>query len=366
VSFGEAIYLAEFLDSGSPGWRGSIGSSERPPWFGQMVDALADKILVNINRAADVNPINLLALAILSMPKHAMGEADLIAQIGLNRALLLELPYSERITLTPLSPPEVIAYGERMGVIRRVKHALGDVLVCDTEQAVQLSYFRNNVAHLYATASWVACCFLNNRRLRRATVIRLGKFIYPFLQNELFLPWTSDEFGERIERTIDLFLERGMLKADASGRVLRRRVGQTDAAFRLRVVAQSLTQAFERYYIAVAVLVKNGPGRLSTGELENLCHLIAQRLALLYERTAPEYFDKNLFRGFIATLKELEVVWLDANAKLDFGDALSGIAADARIILSRELRHSILKLTVSDQPALPPPGAPKPEAPEAE
>ena len=46
---------------------------------------LAQRIQVNINRAADVNPINLLALALLSTPKHAMGEADLLAQIALSQ-----------------------------------------------------------------------------------------------------------------------------------------------------------------------------------------------------------------------------------------------------------------------------------------
>jgi glycerol-3-phosphate O-acyltransferase len=110
-------------------------------------------------------------------------------------------------------------------------------------------------------------------------------------------------------------------------------------------VAQSLVQAFERYYIAIAVLVRNGPGTLTSGALETLCHLTAQRLALLYERNAPEYFDKNLFRGFIATLKEHKFVWLDDAGKLDFGERLIRIGKDARLILSRELRHSILKLT---------------------
>ena len=44
-----------------------------------VIDQLAEHIQVNINRAADVNPINLLALAILSTPKHAMAESDLLA-----------------------------------------------------------------------------------------------------------------------------------------------------------------------------------------------------------------------------------------------------------------------------------------------
>lgn len=202
--------------------------------------------------------------------------------------------------------------------------------------------------------------FLNNRRLRRGTVERLGEFVYPFLQNELFLPWTAEEFGERVQATIDVFLDQGLLKADAQGRMLRRRVGQTDEAFQLRVVAHTLVQAFERYYIAIALLVRNGPRSLSTSELENLCHLTAQRLALLYERSAPEFFDRNLFRGFIGTLKEHRFVWLDDAGKLDFGDAMATIAKDSRLILSRELRHSILKLTAN--PKCEPTPVPRPKA----
>ena len=76
--------------------------------------------------------------------------------------------------------------------------------------------------------------------------------------------------------------------------------------FRLRAIGHTLQQAFERYYIAISVLVKNGPGTLGAGELESLCQLTAQRLSLLYAPAAPEFFDKSLFRGFIQKLRELQ------------------------------------------------------------
>lgn len=346
LSFGEPIFLAEHLDREAPGWRQALpAGDERPAWFAGGVASLAERILVNINRSADVNPINLLAMALLGTPRHAMGESDLVAMIDLLKILVARVPYSDRITLSTLSAAEVIAYGEKLKVIDRVRHPLGDVLTAEGRKAVLLSYFRNNVAHLYATAAWVAVCFLNNRRLRRGTVQRLGEFVYPFLKNELFLPWPAEGFGAQIQATIDVFLDAGLLRSDADGRMLRRRVGQTDEAFQLRLIAQSQVQAFERYYIAVSLLVRNGPRTLSASELENLCHLTAQRLALLYERSAPEFFDRNLFRGFIATLKQHRFVWLDEAGKLDFGAGLANIAKDSRLILARELRNSILKLT---------------------
>jgi glycerol-3-phosphate O-acyltransferase len=310
-----------------------------------VTDRLAEQIQINVNRAADVNPINLLALALLATPKHAMAESDLLAQLSLSKALLEELPYSDRVTLTPMNPAAIIAYGEQMGWIQRVQHPLGDVLTTSGEQAVLLSYFRNNVLHLTATAAWVACCFLNNRRMSRASVLRLGRIIYPFIQGELFLPWDGEGFGEQLQATIDFFVRRGLLESTGEGRVLERGAGQEDSAFQLKVIARSLIQAFERYYITIAALAKNGPHTLTGAELENACTLTAQRLSLLNELSAPEFFDKALFRGFIQKLRERRVVWTDEAGKLDYDSALEGMVNDARLILSREVRHSILKIT---------------------
>ena len=121
--------------------------------------------------------------------------------------------------------------------------------------------------------------------------------------------------------------------------------------------AHALQQAFERYYIAMSVLAKNGPGTLGTGELESLCQLAAQRLSLLYAPAAPEFFDKSLFRGFIQKLRELRLVWPDANNKLVFDQRLDSWAKDAKVILGRELRHTIEK--VSPEAAKPKVAAPR-------
>ncbi|SFK60776.1 glycerol-3-phosphate acyltransferase [Rhodanobacter glycinis] len=349
LNFGEPIELNPLLDAISPDWRKSVDDPEtKPEWINGVVDKLAEQIHININRAADVNPINLLALALLSTPKHAMAENDLLAQLELMKALLEELPYSDRITLTSLAPAAIIAYGEQMGWIRRIAHPLGDVLTADDEQAVLLSYFRNNVLHLVATAAWVSCCFLNNRRMTRNSILRLGKIIYPFIQGELFLPWDEDGFAAQLQATIDFFVRRGLLETTSDGRVLERGPGQDDAAFQLKTIARSLIQAFERYYIAIAALAKHGPHAISAAELEKACTLAAQRLSLLNELSAPEFFDKALFRGFIQKLRERRVVWTDDDGKLDYNSALEDMVRDARVILAREMRHSILKITGGD------------------
>jgi len=348
VNFGEPIALNDVLAEHAPEWDGQpVPEDEKPAWLMKTVDSLAQDINVHVNAAADVNPINLLALALLSTPKHAMGEADLIAQIELCKALLVEMPYSDRVTVTPHTPERIIAHAEEINVLTRIKHPLGDVLSVSGDTAVLLSYFRNNVLHLFTASSWVACCFQNNRRMSRAGLLRLGRGLYPFLQAELFLPWSEDQFAARIEQTIDVFVREGLLQQvnEDDGGMLARNTGQTDEVFRLRAIGHSLQQAFERYYIAISVLVKNGPGTLGAGELESLCQQAAQRLSLLYAPAAPEFFDKTLFRSFIQKMRELRLVWPDENSKLLFDERLDAWAKDAKFILGRELRHTIERVS---------------------
>ena len=348
VNFGEPIALTDMLADHAPGWDGgSIDDDDKPGWLSDTVEAIAHRIQVNINRAADVNPVNLLALALLSTPKHAMSESDLLAQIALSRTLLSEVPYSELVTVTPHAPGEIVAHAEEIGILRRITHPLGDVLSVDGDTAVLLSYFRNNSVHLFTASAWIACCFLHNRRMGHDNLLRLGRAVYPFLQGELFLPWDADEFAARVSSTLAVFVREGLLQrvGEDDGGIYQRSAGQTDEVFRLRAIGHPLQQAFERYYIAISVLAKNGPGTLGAGELESLCQLAAQRLSLLYAPAAPEFFDKSLFRGFIQKLRELELVKLDANSKLTFDERLDAWARDAKVILGRELRHTIEKVS---------------------
>src|SRR3546814_10017423 len=88
VNYGEPIALGDVLAEQAPDWDGKpVPDDEPPAWLSSTVDNLAQSIQVNINRAADVNPINLLALALLSTPKPAIGEGDLRAQIVLSQRM---------------------------------------------------------------------------------------------------------------------------------------------------------------------------------------------------------------------------------------------------------------------------------------
>ena len=109
-------------------------------------------------------------------------------------------------------------------------------------------------------------------------------------------------------------------------------------------MGHTLLQTFERYYITIAILAKNGSGTLTRGELEKLCFLTAQRISQLSEFAAPEFSDRHLFRQFIALLRDLGVLSTNSDEKLEFNEMIQRISDDARFILSQEIRHGIIRV----------------------
>jgi len=343
VSFGEPIRLDDLLNVHAPGWDDQPPQpNEKPEWLPALVDDLAHRIIVNINGAVHVNPINLLAAALLATRKQALDEEDLAAMIGLYQRLIRMSAFSERVSVTELTPGQVIEYGLDLGVVERQTHGLGDIIRVDRNNAVLLTYFRNNISHLLAMPAWIACCFLNNQRVRKSRVRRLTEAIYPFLNKELFLPWPAEEVPVVIQRCTDALVRLGLL--GISGDYLQRTPGGSDQTYYLRLLGNAMLQTFERYYITIAVLAKNGSGRLSRNQLEQLCIQCAQRISLLHEFEAPEFSDRTLFKQFIESLQEIEVLGRNEEGNLTFDRQLESFARDAKLVLDREVRHTIIQM----------------------
>ncbi|MDT8439809.1 MAG: glycerol-3-phosphate 1-O-acyltransferase PlsB [Wenzhouxiangellaceae bacterium] len=343
VSFGEPIALNELLDEHAPGWDDAPpAADEKPTWLPGLVDDLALRIITNINAAAHVNPINLLAAALLATRRQALDVEDLEAMIAIYQRLIRMTAFSDRVTVTDLKPAEVIEYGLSLGVIQRQQHPLGDIIRVDERNAVLLTYFRNNISHLLAMPAWIACCFLNNQRVRKTRVRRLTEAIYPFLKKELFLPWAPEEVPVVIQRCTDALVRLDLL--GISGDYLQRTPGGSDQTYYLRLLGNAMLQTFERYYITIAVLAKNGSGRLSRGALEKLCIQSAQRISLLHEFEAPEFSDRTLFKQFIESLQEIGVLGRNEDGNLTFDHRLEVFARDAKLVLDREVRHTIIQI----------------------
>jgi glycerol-3-phosphate O-acyltransferase len=344
VSFGEPIDLAAHLDTIEPDWRNTRGDG-KPAWLTGAVDALAENIQRRVNSAVAISPAALVSLVLLATPRQAMVEADLIRQLDLCRALAEHLPYSDNASCTSLDGAGMLAHARELGMIETAPHALGDVIRFVAGSAVTSAYYRNSILHAYALPSLIACAFLNNAVVRDEDVQRLAWRIYPYVAQELFLRWTEAELPAAVDAILATFAELHLLEREPDGSGWRRPPTGTREAVQLSVLAHTTLEVVERYYLAIALLLHCGSGEITQDALERRCHLMASRMALLYELRSPEFFDRGMFRQFLDLLRRRGVLGTDTAGRLTYDGALLAVAADARLVLSEQIRHSVLQVT---------------------
>jgi glycerol-3-phosphate O-acyltransferase len=179
----------------------------------------------------------------------------------------------------------------------------------------------------------------------RADLHRLARRVYPYAADEYFLRWTEEEVPAVVDELLEDLLNHGLLTATDDRATWHRPAAESPETVQLSVLAQATVPILERYYLALALLLKAGSGRLTPEALERQCELMAQRMALLYEINSPEFFDRALFRNFIERLRVRRVLTATEEEKLGFDPAvLEAVVADAQMVLNEQVRNSILQV----------------------
>ena len=113
------------------------------------------------------------------------------------------------------SGQEIVKYAEAFGMLERQKHPLGDIMRMTAENAVLATYYRNNILHLFAMPSLLACAFISNARMRTVDIQRLVWRVYPYISAELFLRWDESEVSAVADSMLDTFARLNLLQANA-------------------------------------------------------------------------------------------------------------------------------------------------------
>jgi glycerol-3-phosphate O-acyltransferase len=346
VNFGEPIKLAEFLDGEQPDWREQdYGTQFRPAWLNETTGRLGERVAQHLNEAAAINPVNLVALALLSTSKLALDERALSRVLDLYLALLRSVPYSPHTTLPEGNGQALIEYVQKMDLLAEQKDALGKILYLDEQNAVLMTYYRNNVLHIFALPALLASFFQSSARMNREQILRFTRALYPYLQSELFIRWNLDELDAVVDQWLAAFVEQGLLKLD--GDMYVRPAPSSREFVLLTLLARAIVQTLQRFYMATALLLNAGQNAISAEELEDLCTVMAQRLSILHGLNAPEFFDKSLFRHFIQSLLDQGVLRQDEAGKLSHHPLLSELAEGAaKRVLPAEIRLSIRQVAM--------------------
>ena len=353
VNFGDPIDLERFIATRAADWRAAPtgltnDDATRPDWFGVVIDELGEEIMLRINRAAAVTPVALVALAILGTPRQTIAESDLERQIELMLELLEAVPYAPETELPDMSPPEMIEHCIHLGLIAREPHPLGDLVSAAEPDAVQMTYFRNNILHLLAVPASIASAFTGGRECTGEELLRLVRLSFPFITAELTMDADGIDLPAQVDAYVAFMRDRGLLIEASGSGALRAPPGGTHTAFELHLLGQAIVPVLQRYYLTIALLLRSGSATVTATELERAAELCAQRLSMTYGLRSPDFFDRELFRNFIRGLRKAGTLTNGENSTLTYDDALERVQVDARRLLGPEIHHSILSVTAVD------------------
>ena len=335
VSFGTPIVLDDFLrehdEAAAP------------------AKALGAHILRGINACAAINGMNLIALATLSMPRQAIEEGALLAQIDLYRQLLCADAAHHRFAVAAMPAEQIVERAERLGLLKRERAAPAslatadgdgqpqsrtDIMRHDAFMAVLTTWYRNNVLHVLAAPALIACLIVNRRRgIAPSAVKRLFELVFPHIRNEL-----NASADDSAERWIAHLQNAEVVAMRGDGLV-----APTDPAkrLRLRLLANTVMDVLERFYIGLSLLHRAGSGVLDRRDLLAACRATAARISTLYGIDAPEFSDGRLFEGFVAGLIDQGVLVEGEDGKLNFDSRINAILRPAKSTIAMELRQAL-------------------------
>ncbi len=319
VNFAEPITLNTYLNQHYPQWR-NTDEKTRPEWFNEAVDRVSNQVMVNINRAAAVNAMNLTGSILLSSRQRALSKELLIEQLDTYLQLLRNTCYDDDVILPNENGESLLQHVlglDRVGILVE-KDNFGEIVRLERSSAVLMTYYRNNIQHLFVLPSFIASLVLHHEAIELNLALDAVEKFYPFLANELFLSIPQEKLHQYLLTIIDELCRQQIFKRHENLLSINKKRGRS-----LQLLAASVRETLQRYYITLSLLKANTA--LSRAELEKESQSIAQRLSVLHGINAPEFFDKAVFAAFINCLKQNNYFEENGNAISEKIDELHSI-----------------------------------------
>lgn len=344
VNFGQPIPLGQYLSETVPNWRQSTDNPDaKPSWLTPLVNRLGDEVLTRINDAAALNGVTLTALSLLCAERRALSREVLESQLDLLLILAKEAPYSAQMTVPEQNGKALLAQTLNSDKFLVSQDGLGDLVSLDETQAIAMTYYRNNILHLYMLPSLVARMLLAAPR-SQSQLAEQVQALYPLLKAELFMGLSEASLAGHVQAVLTSLAHQGLV-TEENGRWQACGV-QRPGYRKLSLLAGVAEESLQRYAIVLTLL--RSPEPLGRAELENRAQAVAERLSALFGIQAPEFFDKKLIASLTSTLRDAQLVELGEQSELLPTDKALALDELVLTLLSNEVADTIRNVLCKD------------------
>lgn len=319
LNFGEPIQLNQFLDQHAPTWKDPVNADDfnkKPQWLTPAVNHLASDIMLEINKSAALNGMALVSLCLLASKTMTMSQHEMEQAITEYLQLFTALPFSDTASLPEHSALELITNTLALKRLQTETDQFGTLISPQTNNAVSLTYYRNNIIHMFALPSLIMTLVFAKNGCEKAFILNTVSTIYPLLHKELFIYFSAEQAADYVEQCIAQYKTQGLLVQH--GRKLMPPASTSAQFHSAWLLSRVMQDTWQRYAVVLTVLSNNAG--ISRGELERTSRKIAQRLSSLYGVSSPEFSDKNVFASLVNGLRENNLLESDDSGALHLNE----------------------------------------------
>ncbi|MFT6268119.1 MAG: glycerol-3-phosphate O-acyltransferase [Alphaproteobacteria bacterium] len=318
VNFGEPISLHNFLDKQVPDWRDDITDDEKKPkWLTPTVNLLANSVMASINKNAALNGTALLAFCLLSSKTHVMSKDDLIKAIDDFLSLFKANPYSADATYPEQEAKDLVERTLALNRFQQSEDQYGQMVSPKKDNAVLLTFYRNNILHMFALPSLIMAAAFAHKNLTRTALLSLVEQLYPMLKREFFMYFSDEEVVHYIEELVSYLKSTGMLVQN--GDYLAAAEPSSPEFHSAWLLSRSMQETWQRYAVVLSVL--ESEKTIGRAQLERQSTGVAERLSSLFGMHSPEFYDKNVLATFVNALRENKHVHSREDGSLEFSES---------------------------------------------
>ena len=303
IGFGQPLKLTDFLNTHYPDWR------NLSRFKGSIVRRIANEISTQTNCATVVTPVSLFSLILLSTPKKALNENDLVHFSSLLVDLGKKLQLSSYVNF-PLeeSLGKSLKDVEKLGHLEIFKHPDGNIAFVDESKSSLLTYYRNNILHIFSLSSMIACFLNKSGEMNQETLIKHCKVMYKFIKNIFFLPWDDSNIDEAIIHSLKCMAEKGLIELKNNNII---KPPQTmSKSYVYFTIFNNMTEDILKKYALYGGLFGKYI-RLETFNFESFKKKVqemSKRLSILNGMSESTLFDSESFRDFFRILTEAKFI----------------------------------------------------------
>lgn len=339
LNFGEPINLTNFLDQQSPDWRDhqQNNGDKKPKWLTPVVNTLATEVMSRINQSAAINGMAICAMCLLSAKKHAMAESELIQAIDHFLELLADAPYSEWATQPDIDGKNLLENTLKLNKFQVSEDSFGKIISLAKSHAIALTYYRNNILHLFALPGLISAIVFAHKGLEQDKVLALVAKLYPLLKRELFIYMDEQQAATYTKSILGKMLAMGLLCEN--NQIIAPPSATSNAFYSSWLLNRSIQETLHRYAVVLNFLSQQQ--QMSRVDLEQKSRQFAERLSALHGINSPEFYDKNVLASLINALKDNQLIEADEEGQLRHSPQSEQLKTDVIHLIAPEIAQRL-------------------------